>query len=342
MKTVVFTAATKSYAYAFEACAKALARSLIGCGDEIHWVIATDKEETISAGARAYENFGFRKPIVLEGFEEREEAKYKEQSQLFIAKMQQACIDEAKKGDADIVFSVESDILVHPKAYHGLKWLLQYPVEPRYSIAAATYFNGAFLCGRGTPQHQIAEDFTEEERQIPKALAQRIRKNKEAFSLLAKSKKTPTEDQLKEAREIAEEIKKQPPRGNVFSMNAKKWRKRGWLDVAYPGAACQGAVLPSDWCGLGCTMWGRDVNEITNFTGYEGKGTQDLFLVWSKWHPHGKRIGCLVGAPAIHVKKKEDEKLFVWEPFFLPENEEASGHIRVAHRRISQAELAHQ
>lgn len=324
MKTAIFTAATKSYCYAIEHCANALARSLHGSSDEFVWIIATDSVESVSPGIRAWESFGFKSPTIIETGLPEAPQKYKEESQLLIAKLQQACMDEATKTNADLYFSVESDIIVHPDAYAGLKWLLECPVRPKYDIAAATYFNGSFLCGRGTPSKQICDDFYEEEREIPEDLANEL---KELRSL-----KSPTTEDHKKMAEAMEKVKTCIPTGNIFQLNGKSWKRRGWLDCAYPGAVSQGAVLPTDWCGLGCTMWGRDVMELTNFGGYEGKGTQDLHLVWSKWHPAGKRIGCVVGVPAGHVKIIEEKKV-LWDPFFVPHGEETCGHLRV--RRLS-------
>lgn len=328
MKTAVFTAATKSYAYALRECAEHLARGLKHSKDEFLWIIATDKSDTAAEAVKAWESFGVGKAKVIETGVEEGERKYKEQSQLVISMLQQACMDEAVKWGADLFFSVESDILIHPESYATLKWVLEYPSSPGYDVAAATYFNGAFLCGRGTPQHNICEDFLEEERNVPAKLKEDIAKAKKQIQ----SGKGDEELQKKFA-ELMEELKKTPPKGNVFWANSKKWRRRGWLDAAYPGAASQGSVLPSDWCGLGCTLWGRDVMEVTNFTGYDGRGTQDLFLVWSKWRPAGKRIGCPVGVPACHVKMA-DGKRILWEPFFVPAPEETEGHIRVRQKPI--------
>lgn len=337
MKTAVFTAATKSYAYALGECALHLARCLRKSNDEFLWIIATDKKETVLPAASLWESFGFSPAKIIETGIEEKSKKYKEASQLSIATLQQACMDEAVKWDADLYFSVESDVLIHPGSYEGLKWVLEFPVKPGYGIAAATYFNGSFLCGRGTPQRHICEDFLEGERVIPKKLSEELAKTKK----LIQGSRGKDEEAAKKLSELSEEIKKCAPKGNVFAMNAKQWRRRGWLDAAYPGAACQGSLLPTDWCGLGCTMWGRDVMNVTDFTGYDGRGTQDLFLVWSKWHPAGKKIGCLVGAPAGHVKM-EDGKRILWEPFFVPEPEEAAGHIRVRKKPFPQVELVAQ
>jgi len=332
VKTAVLTAATKSYAYAMPDCAAAIARSIRGCGGEFIWIIATDKAETVSEAVKVSESFGLKTKVIETGVVEQESRKkYKEQSQVLIAGLQQACMDEAIRNDADIYFSVESDVIIHPDSYRGLKWLLECPMEShRFDVAAATYFNGSFLCGRGTPRNHICEDFEESERNLPKKLFKDLQGTREEISKHEKTGEIPKEI-LERLGALREEIKKCPPKGNVFSLNSKKWRKRGWLDAAYPGAACLGAVLPTDWCGLGCTMWGRDVMRITDFCGYEGMGTQDLYLVWNKWHPAGKRIGCLVSTPGIHVKP-EGDGFIMWEPFFVPNGEETSGHIRIRKR----------
>lgn len=328
MKTAVFTAATKSYAYALRECAEHLARGLKKHKDEFLWVIATDSRSTIDEAVQSWERFGVGEIKVIETGVEECEKKYKERSQLVISMLQQACMDESVKWGAELFFSVESDILIHPDSYATLKWVLEYPSSPGYDIAAATYFNGAFLCGRGTPQYNICEDFSEEERKVPKKLKDEISSARKQF----KNGKG-NEDLHKKFSELMEELKKIPPKGNVFWANSKKWRKRGWLDAAYPGAACQGSVLPTDWCGLGCTLWGKDVMDITNFTGYDGRGTQDLFLVWNKWRPAWKRIGCPVGVPAGHVKINEGKK-FLWEPYFVQPPEETEGHIRVRQKPL--------
>jgi hypothetical protein len=73
------------------------------------------------------------------------------------------------------------------------------------------------------------------------------------------------------------------PLGNVFFCNSKKFRRRGWMDAAYPGLGI-GAVVPSDWCGFGCTPMSKRALSLAQFDGYDGSGTEDLYMVWKRWH----------------------------------------------------------
>lgn len=323
MKIVVFTAATKNYAYALRESMLSVKRAL--AHTEYTHIVATDR----SGVAQEIIKTTKIDAQILELDCDDSQEKYKNKSQLIISRLQEACLDEARGMGADICWSVESDILVHQSSFASLKWVLDCP-EPTYDIAAATYFNGAFLCGRGTPVRQICEDFAESERKIPEELANKLKeKQKEIDSQGAKK------ELVDEVAKLHKEIGLCPPIGNVFELNAKGWRRRGWLENAYPGAAVLGAVLPTDWCGLGCTLLSRKALLRSNFDGYDGAGTQDLHLVWNKWNPSGLRIGCNISVPAIHVKK-EDAQHVAWVPFFSSaENErESFGHLRVSKRNF--------
>jgi len=323
MKIVVFTAATKNYAYALRESMLSVKRAL-AYADYTH-VVATDRSGVTK---EIIKSTGIDAKIIEIDCDDSEE-KYKNKSQLIISDLQQACLDEAREIGADLCWSVESDILVHQSSFSSLKWVLECP-EPRYDIAAATYFNGAFLCGRGTPIRQICEDYTESERKIPEELEEKLaKKRKEIDSDGAKK------ELMDEMEKLQEELRACPPSGNVFELNAKSWRRRGWLENAYPGAAVFGATLPTDWCGLGCTLLTKKALLHSNFDGYDGGGTQDLYLVWNKWHPAGLMIGCNVSVPAIHVKREAGQNI-AWVPFFSSiENErETYGHLRVSKRKF--------
>jgi len=46
---------------------------------------------------------------------------------------------------------------------------------------------------------------------------------------------------------------------------------------------------------------------LANFEGYDGQGTEDLYVVWRRWWPAGLRINCIPHCPCDHVmwaKKK--------------------------------------
>lgn len=231
--------------------------------------------------------------------------KYKEKSQLLIAALQGAAFSFARKIRATSLWSVESDMLVSAESLRVAEWVLQMPQAdgtPYYDIAAVTYPNGLFLGGFGTPQTQINEDFTAKERNVPKRLNQAIQAC-EARLKKCKERKT-AEKEGKRMIRLRDRVKKCPPKGNVWELTAKYgWRRRGWMDFAYP-AIGRGSVVPSDWCGLGCTLLNQKALSLASFEGYEGKGTQDLYLCWNRWYPAGLRIACIPHTTCDHVKRK--------------------------------------
>ena len=147
-----------------------------------------------------------------------------------------------------------------------------------YGVATCPYPSqggGGFLFGRGTPQKQIADDVTEDERTLPKELQGELKKHR--ANLITGEK--PPADWIREMQRLEEEVKKCPPEGNVFELNAKGWKKRGWGEMAYP-AIGKGSIVPTDWVGMGNTLIGSKALQLADFAGYDGKGTEDLFLLW--------------------------------------------------------------
>lgn len=325
MNVVVITAATKLFSYALYGSIMSVKRAM--AGTPYTHILATDKS---GVAEKIIKSTGVNSDI-LELDVDDEVLKYKEASQIVIARLQQACLDRAVVMGADVCWSVESDILVHPDSFRGLRWVLDCP-NPAYDIAVSTYWNGSFLCGRGTEKRQICEDYTEDEREIPEDLKKRIEEKRKEIASINEKREKPSEDLIKELQELDGKIRECPPKGNVFALNAIKWRRRGWLDQAYPGAAVYGSVLPTDWCGMGCTLLSQRALSLSNFDGYDGKGTQDLYLVWNRWQPAGLKIACNVSVPASHVKRGPDGHV-LHQPFFSPHDEETSGHIRVYPRK---------
>jgi hypothetical protein len=99
------------------------------------------------------------------------------------------------------------------------------------------------------------------------------------------------------------------------------------MDFAYPGIG-KGAIVPSDWCGLGCTLLSAKALALAEFSGYDGRGTQDLFLCWHRWHPAGLRIACVPHCVADHVKRDKDGKIVHYRAYHETEGE-YRGHLRV-------------
>lgn len=325
MKISVITAATRNYSSALRGSIMSVKRAMAGM-DYTH-IIATDRSGVADKIAKTCR---INSKIIELDLDDTK-LKYKQESQIIIASLQQACFDEAVALDSDICWSVESDIIVHQNSFHALKWLLDSP-EPKYDVAVSTYWNGSFLCGRGTQKRNILEDFVEEERKIPDELKEKMEKKKKEFSEL---KEPPSKEMIDEMNELTEKIRECPPIGNIFELNSRKWRRRGWFENAYPGATVYGSVLPTDWCGMGCTMLSKRALNLSNFDGYDGAGTQDLYLVWHKWNQSGIRIGCNVSVPSVHIKKHKDPELpglTAWVPYFNSAEEETCGHLRILHR----------
>jgi hypothetical protein len=131
-------------------------------------------------------------------------------------------------------------------------------------------------------------------------------------------------------KKIKDRIKSHGPAGNVFELNAKGWRKRGWFDWAYPAIGL-GAMVPTDWCGFGCTFMNRAAIAACDWSGYEGKGTEDLWVIWNHWHPNGIRIAALPHCPASHVIRLKDKQgavtYHLMDAFHEPSGE-CAGHLR--------------
>ena len=300
----IATAATKSYLHAFPQCMRSIAAA--ASHHEIaHFILATDESKESKHAEEIAKNElpeGWPVSVLrLRGMED-DKKDYKHHAQLRIAALQGAAFAFARaKVKADSFWSVESDNIVPANALRVLEWTLQMPQadgSPVYDIAAATYPNGLFLGGFGTPQNPIAEDFLPSERTLPPRL-------KSCFDTCEiRLKEKPSEKEHKRMGRLRDRIKKCPPTGNIWDVTAKHgWRRRGWMDYAYPGIG-EGSIVPSDWCGLGCTLLSKKALALSDFAGYDGQGTQDLFLCWHRWHPAGLRIACVPHIACDHVKRE--------------------------------------
>ncbi len=291
----IATYATKSYFYAWPQFLRRIAAAA-GHHAEAHFILATDQSDEAKQAIEAARHElpeGWRIQAVQLPLDDggAEGKDYQVAAQMRIAALQGAAFAAARKIRATALWSVEADNLVPADALRVAEWTLQMPQadgSPYYEVAAVTYPNGLFLGGNGSPNHPIAEDFTEKERRLPPRLARALEVCRERL------KTEPTsEREGKRLGRLHERVKRCPPDGNVFEVSGKHgWRRRGWMDFAYPGIG-RGAVVPSDWCGLGCTLLSAKALALAEFSGYDGKGTQDLFLCWHRWHPAGLRIACM-------------------------------------------------
>lgn len=327
MKLVIVVCATKSYTYAMSAQARRVASAIRAAkisGGEV--VIVGDTSDELRAVQKAWTNIfpeGWRIHLIADAsFVEGKSANYKQAAQLLIASMRTAAHSAAIKLGATHCWSLDSDTLPQPNALRCLLDAVHFDAG-YYDVAMCPYPNAAFLGGRGTRQHPIAEDYTPEERELPKWLRKVWERSKKW--------KPGTRDAAGRARRIAERIKKCPPVGNVFALNARGWRRRGWLESAYPGIGA-GSMVPTDWVGFGCTMMTARALELAHFEGYDGGGTEDLFIGWHRWHPAGLRQAVLPHCPADHViwekKKGGEESAYTLHHVYHEQEGECVGHLR--------------
>jgi len=305
----IATYATKSYFYCWPQFLRRIAAAA-GHHAEAHFILATDQSDEAKAAIEAARHElpeGWRIQAITLPLEDggAEGKDYKVEAQMRIAALQGAAFAAARKIRASMLWSAEADNLVPADALRVAEWALTMPQADGssfYDVAAVTYPNGLFLGGNGTPQNPIEQDFTEKERKLPPRLVRALEACRERLKD-CKDKEI-GEREGKRLGRLHERVKRCPPDGNVFEVTAKHgWRRRGWMDFAYPGIG-RGAIVPSDWCGLGCTLLSAKALALATFEGYDGKGTQDLFLCWHRWHPAGLRIAAIPHTAADHVKRK--------------------------------------
>lgn len=323
MKIAITIACSHSYQYALKECVsrvkKAIAHAKTRRPDlDFVWVISTD-EDGVDYAKKVCPGAIIEVTDLQEGG-----VRYKEQAQMLIADLQQRGFDRAVAEDVDMCWTVESDILVPYNALSCMLDMLQFD-DGYYDVAFVTYpsqSGSAFLGGHGSPSHPIAEDFLVEERDVPEELMSKYTDAKQAIE------KPDADDATKKAwSDVNEEIKKCSPKNNVFTLNGEKWRRRGWFDNAFPGIG-KGAVLETDWTGLGCNLLSKKALHLASFDGYDGKGTQDLFLNWRRWKPNGIRMCVISHCVCEHVITKEDGSRWVALAHHEPQGE-CIGHLRV-------------
>lgn len=326
----ITVSATKSYLHAFPQCVRSIAAAA-GHHSEAHFIFATDESKDAKAAAelaRTELPEGWKISVLNLPIKDDASTRYKEEAQLRIASLQGAAFAFARKIRSDRLLVVESDNIIPADALRVLEWTLDMPTadgSPHYDVAAATYPNGLFLGGFGTPQNPIAEDFLPKERTLPHRL-QLCLDTCEHRLKTAPDQKTADRESRRMIR-LRNLVKKMPPVGNIWDVTAKHgWRRRGWLDFAYPGIG-RGAIVPSDWCGLGCTLLSKRALAHADFTGYEGRGTQDLYLCWHRWHPAGLKIACVPHIVCDHIKRSETGE-FKHHIAYHELEGECRGHLR--------------
>lgn len=336
MPLAITICATKSYTYAMPAQARRVAANVVAAKIAPgHVVLVGDGSKELAAIGKIYE------AVMPEGWKidllaNRELAEggenYKERAQLLIAAMRSEAFTFCRKIGATRTWSLDSDTLPPTNALRCMLNTLEFD-DGYYSIATCPYPNTAWLGGFGSPTNPIAEDFLDSERVIPDELKSEQQANEAEAKALNEAKTPPTPEQRAKWDATRKKIRDCPPTGNIWEVIAKHgWRRRGWLDNAYPGIG-RGAVLPSDWCGFGCTLMNEAALALADFQGYDGQGTEDLFVCWHRWHPAGLRLNVITHCPCDHViwekKKGGDAARYTHHVAYHEQEGECRGHLRV-------------
>jgi len=338
MKLCVGTYFTKGWCYSVDSWLENFCASISGIHGEL--VVSTDYSEECDDKFRLIQArtkfHGWNCHNVKIKIPDDSQKPYKNEAQLIIARLQQKAFSMARTLEADYFWSIESDVLVPPNSAKVLIQSLEFD-DSYYGVSMITYPNGLFLGGRGTQYRQIEEDFKIEDRNVPKDIMAKIKKLEATIKKPSKGKKPNLDACHKELGELVEKAKTYPPKGNIFHLQAKGWKKRGWLECAYP-AVGRGAILPTDWVGLGCTMMNKKALSLASFEGYELGGTQDLFLCWHRWNPAGIKMCVIPHVLCSHVKRKIDEngdrsnELEMHEAYHEMDGE-CQGHLRQRKRK---------
>lgn len=326
MKLALATYFTKNWTYSVNSWLDHVQAATIGRSGRL--IVSTDNSQECLESARKIKD---RMPDwefihIATDVGKDDQTAYKEEAQKIIMTIQGKAFSAARDWGADLFWSVESDILVPPSGLRVLQQVLEFD-DGYYDVGMITYPNGMFLGGRGTPQNPICKDVYEDEKRIPASLRARARKAEKERQTI----QSPQESKINEWKKIHDEIEACPPVGNVFLLQSKKWRPRGWMDYAYPGIG-RGAILPTDWVGLGCTLLSKKALMLATYEGYTLQGTQDLFLCWKKWKPNDIRMCVVPHVLCSHVKRevvdgKRTDKIMV----HFAEHEltgECQGHLR--------------
>ena len=342
MTLAITICATKNFTYAM---CEQVRRIVANLRDEDpgHVVLSGDSSRELKGIVAEFHRLlpsGWTVHHVENHFAQDDNPHYQQSAQLLLMQLRSEAFSCARRLNVDYCWSLDSDVLPPPNALRCMKTMLEFD-DGYYSVSSCPYPNALFLGGRGTPQNPISEDFLPHERQMPDELKAQWAD----FENRVRSAKAQDEVQKLwdgEGTALQKKIRECPPDGNIWQVIGKHgWRMRGWLDHAYPSIG-RGAVVPSDWCGFGCTLMNRRALEATHFDGYDGKGTEDLYIVWKRWYPLGLRINCITHCPCDHViwekKKGGDAQKYTLLQTYHEQSGEYVGHLRVSPRPV---ELVH-
>ena len=347
MKLGVYVASTLKHSYALKAQARAIHSACVYAGIKKPVVVIVCGSDDFfdEVGLEYEELFNGKAKVILikkeEFFDCKKRKNYKNEVQLMIAQMRSIGTKKLLSEGCDRILSMDSDVLPKHNSIQCMLDTLNFD-KGYYGVAQCPYPSqggGAFLGGRGTPQRHILPDFAKEERKIPKKLKEEEKKAKKDLELFIKNLEKnnvkvneKTDKEIKDKHEnlarIEKEIDSCPPKNNVFALNGKKWIRRGWFDYAYP-AIGKGSVVPVDWVGFGCTMMTRETASMCDFSGYDGSGTEDLYIVFRRWYINNVNIANIAHCPSDHiVRDRSDNQKYIHVMTYHEDSGECVGHLR--------------
>lgn len=336
MKIAITTYCTKGYTYAHKRQIQSIVDNIrYSSGNEYIFIMVGDKSKEVSESfsdmSSELKECNVKCRLFQIDADCNQNKQHNEKSNIVIARLQEKAWNEAKKFKVDGIWSLESDIIPEPNALQCLIDATSFD-KGFYDVAMSAYANTAILGGYGTPSSNINPCIFEDERELSDEIKEEKAEIDKYFSNL-KLGDRPSEEINIRVEKLRRDIESSPAKhkGNVFALNGERWRPRGWFDMAYPAIGI-GAMLPTDWVGLGSTFITRKALEIANFNSYDGKGTQDLWLCWKVWHPSGVKMSVVPHSRCSHIKYKvesvngvETKKLVSYYVYHDIEN---FGHIR--------------
>jgi len=265
-----------------------------------------------------------------------EEKNYENKAQLIIAQMRTKAFDSARIWGADYCWSLDSDVIPPENALNCSIQMLDFD-DGYYSIACCPYPSqggGGFLTGHGSETNHINSDFSIEEREVGEEMSEKLKKIDELIE------SEPQKIEHRESRaELINKIEKEcEPKfgGNIWKIIAEfGWRRRGWFDFAYP-AVGKVAVVPVEWTGFGATLMNKKAWACADFIGYDGNGTEDLYIVWKRWYRNNLRLCSIPHCPCGHVIRHGKDKKIVYVEAFHEQEGEHKDHLRKEFRPFYQ------
>ena len=344
MNLHVAVVATKSYLYAFDVLVRRVQMNARECGlvagDCTFHLLVDQSADAVELRSRLADmlpgwTLALEVLAVPDGLEN-----YQPGAQNLIAQLRQRVVERARAAGADFLWSLDSDVLPPPNGLRCSLTMLEFD-GGYYDVACCPYPSqggGPFLGGRGNYLSRIAKNVIVTERDVPERSMKVFKAASDELQAIENPHLTP-EYEFKDRvarrdalvaklRKWEKRFEKYPPKSDVFGLNAKgSWRQRGWMDYAYPGIG-EGAVVPTDWFGMGATLMNREAMDLVDYAGYSGSGTEDLFIIWEKWWPRGIKLCVIPHCPADHVIRVKGRKKIVHLEAYHERLGQQQGHLR--------------